>query len=57
MAIVGLAERLKKDEIRTKARLIYVEVLAHINTHQARGPLAMCAIDDPRGRGPPVLPG
>jgi len=46
MAIFGLAERLKKDT-RSDARLMYVEALARINTHEARGPLAMCAIDDP----------
>jgi len=45
MAIVGLADRLKKDQ-RTDARLIYVEVLARMNKHEARGPLAMCAMDD-----------
>ncbi|MGA2256667.1 MAG: hypothetical protein ABSG53_18620 [Thermoguttaceae bacterium] len=48
MAIFALAQRLtKKVDPRADARLIYVEVLAHINTHEARGPLAMCAIDDP----------
>ena len=46
MAIFGLAERLKKDP-RTDARLIYIEVLARLDTHAARGPLAMCAMDDP----------
>jgi len=47
MAIAGLSDRLvKKPDIRTDARLIYVEALARINTHEARGPLAMCAIDD-----------
>ena len=45
MAIVGLAERLKKDP-RTDARLIYVEALGHINHPATHGPLAMCAIDD-----------
>ncbi len=45
MAIRGLAEKLVKDE-NYKARLIYVEVLAHFDTHQARGPLTKCAIDD-----------
>ncbi len=48
MAIVGLADRLtKKLDPRTDARLIYVEALARINTQQARGPLAACAMDDP----------
>ena len=48
MAIAGLADRLvKKIDPRTDARLIYVEVLARINTHDARGPLAMAAMDDP----------
>ena len=48
MAIAGLAERLvKKVDQRNDARLIYVEALARINTHEARGPLAMCAMDDP----------
>lgn len=46
MAIVPLGERLKKDP-RYDARLIYVEVLARLDTHEARGPLAMCAMDDP----------
>ncbi len=45
MAIFGLAERLKKDQ-RTDARLIYIEVLARMNKHEARGPLAICAMDD-----------
>jgi len=45
MAIFALGERLKKDP-RTDARLMYVEALARINTHEARGPLAICAIDD-----------
>ena len=48
MAIAGLAERLvKKVDPRTDVRLLYIEVLAHINTDEARGPLAMCAMDDP----------
>ncbi len=48
MAIVGLTERLiKKRDPRTDARLIYIEALARINTHEARGPLAQCAMDDP----------
>ena len=47
MAITGLAERLvKKPDTRANARLIYVEALAHINTHEARCPLAVCAMDD-----------
>jgi hypothetical protein len=46
MAIVGLADWLKKDR-RDDARLIYIEALGRINTHEARGPLAACAIDDP----------
>ena len=56
MAIVGLAERLKKDT-RTDARLIYVEVLARIN--HARGPRPAGHLCDRRsgGRGPPFLPG
>jgi hypothetical protein len=45
MAIHGLADKLVKDD-SYKARQIYVEVLAHFDTHQARGPLAKCAIDD-----------
>ncbi|MGO9114986.1 MAG: HEAT repeat domain-containing protein [Thermoguttaceae bacterium] len=45
MAIAGLADWLKKDP-RVDARLIYVEVLARMNMHEARGPLAKCAIDD-----------
>ena len=48
MAIFGLTERLvKKPDARGDARLLYVEVLGHINIPQAHGPLAMCAIDDP----------
>ena len=48
MAVTGLADRLtKKRDARTDARLIYIEALARINTHEARGPLAMCAMDDP----------
>jgi hypothetical protein len=48
MAIFALTERLvKKRDPRTDARLMYVEALARINTHEARGPLAICAIDDP----------
>ena len=38
--------RLKKDP-RDDARQIYVEVLGRFDTHDARGPLAVCAIDDP----------
>lgn len=57
MAITGLAERLvKKIDTRTDVRLMYVEALGHINareaqpgstSHEARGPLCTCAIDDP----------
>ena len=48
MAIAGLSDRLiRKIDPRTDVRLIYVEVLARINTHEAHGPLAMCAMDDP----------
>jgi hypothetical protein len=48
MAIAALADRLvKKPDLRMDARLIYVEVLSRINTHEARGPLAACAMDDP----------
>ena len=53
-AIVPLGERLngsrvprvEKDE-SDHARQIYVEVLGRFNTHDARGPLTICAIDDP----------
>jgi hypothetical protein len=53
-AIGPLGERLNgrhskniaKDSI-LDARLIYVEVLGRFNTHEARGPLAIAAIDDP----------
>lgn len=53
-AIVPLGERLngsripsvKKDE-NEEARKIYVEVLGRFDTHDARGPLTVCAIDDP----------
>jgi hypothetical protein len=45
MAIAPLGEHLKKDP-HYDARMIYVEVLSRFNTHEARGPLARCAIDD-----------
>jgi hypothetical protein len=51
-AIVPLSERLNgnrslKKDPREDARQIYVEVLGRFNTHDARGPLTACAIDDP----------
>ncbi len=51
-AILPLGERLNGDRSTKKdpndhARQIYVEVLGRFNTHDARGPLAVCAIDDP----------
>jgi hypothetical protein len=45
MAIAALADRLQKDP-RSDARLIYIEVLGRMNLHEARDPLAKCAIDD-----------
>jgi hypothetical protein len=48
MAIAALGDLLtKKKDPRSEARQIYVEVLARMNTPAARGPLAICAIDDP----------
>ncbi len=53
-AIVPLGEKLNggrnksiHKDTNTEARLIYVEVLGRFNTHDARGPLTVCAIDDP----------
>ncbi len=51
-AIVPLNERLNgnrslKKDPRDDARQIYVEVLGRFDSHDARGPLAVCAIDDP----------
>ena len=40
------AKSISRDA-RDDARLIYVEVLARFNSHDARHPLAICAIDDP----------
>ncbi len=53
-AIGPLGERLNgahriaiSKDSRDDARLIYVEVLGRFNTHEARGPLMVAAIDDP----------
>jgi hypothetical protein len=51
-AIVPLAERLNgarsiKRDSSESARKIYIEVLGRFDTHESRGPLAACAIDDP----------
>ncbi len=51
-AIVPLGEKLNgersiRKDPRDDVRKIYVEVLGRFDTHDARGPLAVCAIDDP----------
>jgi hypothetical protein len=47
MAIFGLNERLvKKPDVKSEARLMYVEALGRINHPAARRSLAICAIDD-----------
>jgi hypothetical protein len=53
-AIGPLGERLNGHrslnvgmDLNNDARLIYVEVLGRFNAHEARGPLAIAAIDDP----------
>ena len=47
MAIAGLAERLKKDRPHRRAADLCRGAGPASTTHEARGPLAICAIDDP----------